>query len=108
MELSRQQGISRHLRLFLRRVIGPDRLDIGISECRCRSAPKPEGLALGLQVAKRSPKGLAAGTRDGLHTSIIGPVQAAAAPPWPRSRVQFQLDALNKYETSNPRKETIY
>jgi hypothetical protein len=56
-----------------------------------------EGLALGLQVAKRSLKGLAAGIRDGLHTFIIGPVQAAAAPPWPRSRDQFQLDALNKY-----------
>jgi hypothetical protein len=31
-----------------------------------------------------------------LHTSISGPVQAAAAPPRPRSRDHFQLDALNK------------
>ena len=44
---------------------------------------------------------MAAGTRDGLHTSIIGPVQAAAAPPWPRSRDQFQLDALNTYAGTN-------
>jgi hypothetical protein len=31
-----------------------------------------EAVVLGLQVAEASLKGLAAGTRDGLHTSIIG------------------------------------
>jgi hypothetical protein len=51
-----------------------------------------EALVLGLQVAEASLKGLAAGTRDGLYTSIIGPVQAAAAPPRPRSRNQCQVD----------------
>jgi hypothetical protein len=55
-------------------------------------------LVLGLPVAEASLKGLAAGTRDGLHTSNLGPVQAAAALPGPRSRDLFQLDALNNYE----------
>jgi hypothetical protein len=57
------------------------------------------GWAAGSPLAKGAAwrEGLPAGTRDGLHTSIIGPVQAAAAPPWPRSRDQFQLHALNKY-----------
>src|SRR5262249_8838168 len=40
-----------------------------------------EALVLGLQVAEASLKGLAAGTRDGLHAFIIGEVRAAAAPP---------------------------
>ena len=43
-------------------------------------------LVLGLQVAEASLKGLAAGTRDGLHTSIIGEAHAAAAHPRLRSR----------------------
>jgi hypothetical protein len=56
-----------------------------------------EALVLGLQVAEASLKGLAAGTGDGLHTPIIGLVQAAAARPRPRRSDQFDLDALNKY-----------
>ena len=60
-----------------------------------------EALVLGLQVAEASLKGLAAGTRDWLHTSNIGPVQATAAPPRPRSRDRFQLDTLNKYRVGN-------
>jgi hypothetical protein len=56
-----------------------------------------EALVLGLQVAEVSLKGLAAGTRDGLHTSIIGEAQATAALPRPQSRDQLELDALNKY-----------
>ena len=40
-----------------------------------------EALVLGLQVAEASLKGLAAGTRDGLHTPIIGEAGAAAVPP---------------------------
>ena len=38
-----------------------------------------EALVLGLQVVEASLKGSAAGTGDGLHTSIIGERQAAAA-----------------------------
>ena len=40
-----------------------------------------EALGLGLQVTEASLKGLAAGTRDRLHTSIIGEALAAAALP---------------------------
>jgi hypothetical protein len=40
-----------------------------------------EALVFGLQVAEASLKGLAAGTRDGLHTSIIGGPSAATALP---------------------------
>ena len=40
-----------------------------------------EALVLGLQVTEASLKGLAAGTRDGLHTCIIGKAPAAAALP---------------------------
>src|SRR5262249_44606664 len=54
-------------------------------------------LILRLQVTEASLKGLAAGTRDGLHTLIIGAVPAAAARPRSRSRDQSELDALNKY-----------
>jgi hypothetical protein len=50
-----------------------------------------------LQVAQASLKGLASGTRDGLHTSIISEALASAALPRPRSRDQLELDALNKY-----------
>src|SRR5262249_39516551 len=57
----------------------------------------PEALVLGLQVAEASLKGLAAGTRDGLHTFIIGEVRAAAAVPRPQGRDQLELNALNKY-----------
>jgi hypothetical protein len=56
-----------------------------------------EALVLGLPVAEASLKDLAAGTRDGLHTSIISEVLATAAIPRPRSRDQLKLDALNKY-----------
>jgi hypothetical protein len=45
-----------------------------------------EALVLGLQVAEASLKGLAAGTRDGLHTSIIGEARDAAASHKPRSK----------------------
>src|SRR5262249_13545612 len=40
-----------------------------------------EALVLGFQVAEAAPKGLAAGTRDGLHTSIIGEAARSPAPP---------------------------
>jgi hypothetical protein len=56
-----------------------------------------EALVLGLQVTHASLKGLAAGTRDGWHTSIIGEALAAAALPRPRSRDQLEPDALIKY-----------
>jgi hypothetical protein len=56
-----------------------------------------EALVLGLQVTEASLKGLAAGTRDRLHTSIIGEALAAAALPRPGRRDQLELDALNKY-----------
>jgi hypothetical protein len=55
-------------------------------------------LILRLQIVDSSLKGLAAGTRDGLHTFIIGAVPAAAARPRSRSRDQSELDALNKYK----------
>jgi hypothetical protein len=42
-----------------------------------------EALVLGSQVVEASLKGLAAGTRDGLHTPIIGVVQAAVGRPRP-------------------------
>src|SRR5262249_46904892 len=57
-----------------------------------------EALVLGLQVAEASFKGLAAGTRDGLHTSIIGRAPAAAALPQLWNRDQLELDALIKYK----------
>jgi hypothetical protein len=59
-----------------------------------------EALVLGLQVAEASLKGLAASTRDGLHTSIIGEARAVPARPRPERRDQLELDALNKYEPS--------
>ena len=60
-----------------------------------------EALVLGLEVVDTSLKGLAASTRDRLHTFIIGKTRAAAALPWPRRRDQLELDALNKYGLSN-------
>jgi len=67
-----------------------------------------EALVLGLQVAEASLKGLAAGTRDELHTSIIGEARAAAALPGPWSWAQLELHALNKYylrkDNPQPRK----
>jgi hypothetical protein len=51
-----------------------------------------------LQVTQASLKGLAAGTGDGLHTSIIGEAGAAAALTRPQCRDQLELDSLNKYE----------
>jgi hypothetical protein len=62
-----------------------------------------EALVFALQVAEASLKGLAAGTGDGLHTSIIGEVLATAAIPRPWSRDQLELDALNKYSTPRAR-----
>jgi hypothetical protein len=56
-----------------------------------------EAVVLGLQVAEASLKGLAAGTRDGLHTSIIGEAPAAAARSRIRSKDQLELGALIKY-----------
>jgi hypothetical protein len=54
-------------------------------------------LVLSSQVTEASLKGLAAGTRDGLHTSIIGTAPAAAALPQVWSRDQLELDTLIKY-----------
>src|SRR6516165_5084156 len=59
-----------------------------------------EALVFSLQVAEASLKGLAAGTRDGLHTSIIGGASAATALPQLRSRDQLELDALFKYHSA--------
>jgi hypothetical protein len=56
-----------------------------------------EALVVGLQIAEVSLKGLAAGTRDGLHASIMGEARAEAAIPNPPSRDQVELDALIKY-----------
>jgi hypothetical protein len=56
-----------------------------------------EALVLGLQVEEASLKGLAAGTRDGWHTPIIGEARVAAALSRARCRDQLWLDALNKY-----------
>jgi hypothetical protein len=47
-----------------------------------------EALVLGLEVAEASLKGLAAGTRDGWHTFIIGAVSVAPAGPRPRRRAK--------------------
>ncbi len=57
-----------------------------------------KALILGLEVVDTSLKGLAASTRDGLHTFIIGKTRAAAALPWPRRRDQLELHALNRYD----------
>jgi hypothetical protein len=57
-----------------------------------------EALVLGLQVVEALLKGLAAGTRDGLHTSIIGKAPAAAALSQLRSRDQLEVNALNNYQ----------
>jgi hypothetical protein len=59
-----------------------------------------EALVLGLQVVEASLKGLAAGTRDGLHTPIIGEARAASALPRPQCGDQLALDALNNYRPS--------
>jgi hypothetical protein len=56
-----------------------------------------KALVLGLQVAEASLKGLAAGTRDGVHTSIIGGASAATALPRLQSGDQLELDVLFKY-----------
>jgi hypothetical protein len=57
-----------------------------------------EALVLTLQVAEASLKGLAAGTRDRLHTFIIGKARAAAALLSPWETDQLEMHALNKYE----------
>ena len=56
-----------------------------------------EALVLGSQIVEASLKSLAAGTREGLHTCMIGGVPAAAVLPQPRNRDQLELDALCKY-----------
>jgi hypothetical protein len=56
-----------------------------------------EALVLGLQVAEASLKGLAASTRDGLHTTIIGEAPAAAALPRLRRKDQLELQAPTRY-----------
>src|SRR5262249_3812573 len=61
-----------------------------------------EPLVLGLQFVKSSLKGLAVGTRDGMHTCIIGEGPTATAGPQRRSRDQLQLDALNRYRNGSP------
>src|SRR5262249_25100672 len=63
----------------------------------CLGGLGAEALVLGLQVLEAPPKGLAAGTRDGGHTPIIGGAQATAARHGLRRTDQFELDALNKY-----------
>jgi hypothetical protein len=63
-----------------------------------------EALVLGLEVTQPSLKGSAAGTRDGLHTPIIGESPAAAVLPQPRSRDQLELNPLNKYRGVNTSK----
>jgi hypothetical protein len=59
--------------------------------------PAAEVLVLGLQVAEALLKGLAASTRDGLHTCIIGKAKAQLRGLQLLSRDQLELDALNKY-----------
>jgi hypothetical protein len=56
-----------------------------------------EAVVLGLQLAQASFQGLAAGTRDGLHASMIGEALGASALTGPRRRDQLEQDALNKY-----------
>jgi hypothetical protein len=60
-----------------------------------------EALVLGLQVVEALLQGLAAGTRNGLHTSIIGKAPAPGALPQLRSRDQLELDTLIKYIRSS-------
>jgi hypothetical protein len=59
-------------------------------------------VVLGLQLTQAPLKGLAGGTRDRLHTSIIGKAPTAAARPQLRSRDQLELDALIKYPFVRP------
>jgi hypothetical protein len=63
-----------------------------------------QALFLGLQVVEASLEGLAAGTRDRLHTSIIGGASAATALPQLSRWDQLELDALIKYSFVNPAK----
>jgi hypothetical protein len=48
-----------------------------------------EALVLGLQVVEASLKGFEAGTRDGMHTIIIGEARAAAAFPGSRAGISL-------------------
>ena len=59
-----------------------------------------EALVLSLQVAEASLKGLAAGTRDGLHSYIRGGCLAPMALPQLWVRDQLELVALNNYTGS--------
>jgi hypothetical protein len=63
-----------------------------------------ESLVLGLQVVEASLQGVAAGTRDGLRTSIISEAEAAAVPPRPRGRDQLKLHAPNEYLNDRARR----
>jgi hypothetical protein len=60
-----------------------------------------ETLVLGLEVTQGSLEGLAAGTRDGLHTSLYAQCRSQLRSPRPQSRDQHELDALNKYGGTN-------
>jgi hypothetical protein len=70
-------------------------MSLAVAGCRVELAA--EALVLGSKFTEASLEGLPAGTRDGLHTSIIGEARATFAMPRPRSRDQLGLDALNKF-----------
>jgi hypothetical protein len=61
-------------------------------------------LVLGLQVEQAPLKGLAAGTRDGSDTCIIGKANSQLHGLQLLSRDQLELDALNKYDRFNQMK----
>jgi hypothetical protein len=65
-----------------------------------------EALVLGLQLTQAPQKGLAAGTRDGLHTCIMGEVPTAAAPPRPRGtfHTRSRLHTYARGCTRTPRR----
>src|SRR6516165_7128015 len=56
-----------------------------------------EALVLSLQIVQASLKGLAVGTRDGLHTPIIGKAKPQLRGPPLLTTDQPEVDALNKY-----------
>jgi hypothetical protein len=59
-----------------------------------------EALVLGLEVAEALLKGLAAGTRDRFHISIIGEAKAQMRGLQLLSMDQLELDALNNYTST--------
>ena len=67
-----------------------------------------EALDLGLQVTQAPLKGLASGTRDGLHTPIIGEAPAATALPQPQSQDQLELVSLSESLVELPLHEVIH